>query len=83
MSTICSRNASLVLRDQSISSRSEGWDTSEVLFADRANGALCSLLDVLSNQFTSWGSDGSNLVGSSVVTSSSSVGDSWCHLFNW
>ena len=71
-----------MLGDQSISSGSEGSDTGEVLLADGADGSGSLLLDVLGNQSTSGSSDSSDLVGSGVPGSGSSVSDSWCHLFN-
>jgi len=42
-----------VLGDQSVSSGSEGLDTSEELLADGADGSGSLLLDVLGNQSTS------------------------------
>ena len=79
MATISSGDGSLVLGDKSISSGSKSGDTGEGLLADGANGSLSSLIDVLSNQFTTRGSDGSDLVGSGVPSGGSSVGDSRGH----
>ena len=71
-----------MLGDVSISSGSKSLDTGKVLLADGADGSGSSLLDVLGNQFTTGGSDSSDLVGSGVPRAGSSVSDSGCHLFN-
>ena len=79
VSTICSRDGSLVLGDKSISSWSEGWDSGKWLLADGTEDSGSSLLNVLGNQISTWGSNGSDLVGSGVPGSGSSVGDSRGH----
>jgi len=65
--------------DASVSSGSEGGDTSDGSGANSALNLLCSLGNVLSNQSATGGSDVLNLVISGVVSALSSVSNSGSH----